>query len=59
FNEPARNLLQHQGSLSKLRRVAAQEGLRSLRLGGIRKVAEGLTTLEEVLRATPVWEAAS
>ncbi len=59
FNEPARNLLQHQGSLAQLRRVAAQEGLRSLRLGGLRKVAEGLTTLEEVLRATPAWEAAN
>ena len=31
--------------------------LRSLRLGGVRKVAEGVTTLEEVLRSTPVWEA--
>ena len=59
FNEPARNLLQHQGSLAQLRRVAAQEGLRSLRLGGLRKVAEGVTTLEEVLRATPAWEAAT
>jgi general secretion pathway protein E len=42
--------------LLQLRRAAAQEGLRSLRLGGVRKVAEGVTTLEEVLRSTPVWE---
>lgn len=56
FNEQARVLLQGQASLSQLRRAAAQEGLRSLRLGGVRKVAEGLTTLEEVLRSTPAWE---
>jgi general secretion pathway protein E len=33
-----------------------QEGLRPLRLAGAMKVAEGLTTLEEVLRSTPQWE---
>jgi general secretion pathway protein E len=57
FNEQARALLQSEGTLMQLRRAAAQEGLRSLRLGGVRKVAEGVTTLEEVLRSTPVWEA--
>ena len=57
FNEQARALLQSEGTLLQLRRAAAQEGLRSLRLGGVRKVAEGVTTLEEVLRSTPVWEA--
>jgi general secretion pathway protein E len=56
FNEQARALLQSEGTLLQLRRAAAQEGLRSLRLGGVRKVAEGVTTLEEVLRSTPVWE---
>ena len=30
--------------------------LRPLRLAGAMKVAEGVTTLEEVLRATPAWE---
>ncbi len=57
FNEQLRSLLQGNASLSQLRRAAAQEGLRSLRLGGVRKVADGQTTLEEVLRSTPVWEA--
>jgi general secretion pathway protein E len=42
---------------SALRRQAMQEGLRPLRLAGAMKVAEGLTTLEEVLRSTPQWEA--
>jgi general secretion pathway protein E len=36
-----------------LRRQAVKEGLRPLRLAGVMKVAEGLTTLEEVLRSTP------
>jgi general secretion pathway protein E len=42
--------------LSALRRQAVQEGMRPLRLAGAMKVAEGGTTLEEVLRATPQWD---
>ncbi len=38
----------------KLRRHAMKEGMRSLRLSGAQKVALGLTTIEEVLRVTPV-----
>jgi general secretion pathway protein E len=41
---------------TKLRTQAIQDGLRPLRLAGAMKVAEGLTTLDEVLRATPAWE---
>jgi general secretion pathway protein E len=40
----------------KLRQLALQDGLRPLRLAGAMKVAEGLTTIDEVLSATPVWE---
>ena len=42
--------------LSAVRRQAMQEGLRPLRLAGAMKVAEGVTTLEEILRSTPAWE---
>jgi general secretion pathway protein E len=42
--------------MSALRRQAVQEGLRPLRLAGAMKVAEGMTTLEEVLRSTPQWQ---
>jgi general secretion pathway protein E len=31
--------------------------MRPLRLAGAMKVAEGVSTLDEVLRATPAWEA--
>jgi general secretion pathway protein E len=39
-----------------LRKQAAKLGLQPLRLAGAMKVAQGLTTIDEVLRATPRWE---
>jgi general secretion pathway protein E len=36
-----------------LRRQAVQDGMRPLRLAGALRVAEGLTTLDEILSATP------
>ncbi|MBC7480622.1 MAG: Flp pilus assembly complex ATPase component TadA [Rhizobacter sp.] len=41
---------------AKLRHQARQDGMRPLRLAGAMKVAEGVTTLGEVLRTTPAWE---
>jgi general secretion pathway protein E len=41
---------------SALRRQALGEGMHPLRMAGVMKVAEGLTTLEEVLRTTPRWD---
>ena len=38
-----------------LRKQALKDGMRPLRLAGTMKVAEGLTTIDEVLRATPGW----
>ncbi|HEY0857025.1 MAG TPA: ATPase, T2SS/T4P/T4SS family [Albitalea sp.] len=40
----------------KLRQQAVKDGLRPLRLAGAMKVAEGVTTMDEVLTATPAWE---
>ncbi len=40
----------------RLRKAAIAEGLRPLRVAGLAKVAEGVTTLEEVLRCTPNWQ---
>ena len=39
--------------LQALRRQAREDGLQSLRLSGAKKVADGITTIEEVLRVTP------
>jgi general secretion pathway protein E len=36
-----------------LRRLAVKDGMRPLRLAGAMKVAEGVTTVEEILRNTP------
>ncbi|MDR0478395.1 MAG: type II/IV secretion system protein [Burkholderiaceae bacterium] len=51
--EPLRALVSEGANLEKLRRQAAQDGMRPLRLAGAMRVAEGLTTLEEVIAATP------
>jgi general secretion pathway protein E len=41
--------------VSALRHQALRDGMRPLRLAGTMKIAEGVTTIEEVLRATPSW----
>ncbi len=41
-------------SLNQLRQQAHQEGMLPLRLAGARKIAEGITTLEEVMRVVPL-----
>jgi general secretion pathway protein E len=47
--------LHPQIDIEALRRISAQNGLRPLRVAGVAKVAQGVTTLEEVLRSTPVF----
>jgi general secretion pathway protein E len=54
--DAARAFIHPHPDAAKLRQQALRDGLRPLRLAGAMKVAEGLTTLEEVLRATPAWE---
>ncbi|SCK40086.1 general secretion pathway protein E [Variovorax sp. HW608] len=43
-------------SMAPLRRQAVADGMRPLRLAGALRIAEGLTTIEEVLSATPPLE---
>jgi general secretion pathway protein E len=40
-------------SVDALRRQGVADGMRPLRLAGALRIAEGMTTLEEVLTATP------
>jgi general secretion pathway protein E len=54
--DAARSAIHPVTDAAKLRHQALADGLRPLRLAGAMKVAEGLTTLDEVLRATPAWE---
>ena len=54
--EEARQAIHPLPDAAKLRTQSLADGLRPLRMAGAMKVAEGLTTIEEVLRATPAWE---
>ncbi len=47
-----RNLVTQNVDAKAIKRVAVQGGMRALRVDGARKVLEGLTSLEEVVRAT-------
>jgi general secretion pathway protein E len=55
-SEAARAAVHPTLDAAALRKTAVREGMRPLRLAGAMKVAEGLTTLEEVLRSTPAYE---
>jgi len=56
LNEAARACVHPVPDAVKLRQQGVKDGLRPLRLAGAMKVAEGVTTIEEVLRSTPAWE---
>jgi general secretion pathway protein E len=56
LGDGARQALHPGLDLPALRRTAVAEGMRPLRVAGVMKVAEGVTTLDEVLRTTPAWE---
>ncbi len=53
LTEAFKDKINREPRLDTLRRQAAQDGMRPLRLAGAARVAEGLTTLEEVLACTP------
>ena len=55
LSDAARQAIHPTLDIAALRRQALADGMRPLRLAGAGKVAEGLTTLEEVLRCTPAW----
>jgi general secretion pathway protein E len=44
-------------NMGALRRQAVADGMRPLRLAGALRVAEGQSTIEEILSATPPLEA--
>ncbi len=48
-----KDLIRTDADLAAIRKQAYKEGLRPMRLSGAQKVAEGITTVEEVLRVTP------
>jgi type IV pilus assembly protein PilB len=52
FTEPVRQLVMTNATVTELRKVAIDEGMYTLRQAGLRKVREGVTTIEEVVRET-------
>jgi general secretion pathway protein E len=56
--EPLKEAIHPALDVPRLTRQAIVEGMRPLRLAGLMKVAEGLTTVDEILRCTPQWTAA-
>ncbi|MFN7857444.1 MAG: GspE/PulE family protein [Acidovorax sp.] len=55
-SEALKDKITQSPSIGVLRRQAVTDGMRPLRLAGALRVAEGLTTLEEVVSATPPLE---
>ena len=54
MSEVLEGLITEQTDHVKLRQAAMKEGMHSLRLSGAHKVAAGMTTIEEVLRVSPL-----
>jgi len=53
MTDAMRKLIAEGADLVQLRSQAARDGLRSLRVSGAEKIAKGMTTLDEVLKAAP------
>jgi general secretion pathway protein E len=49
-----KQLIGADANLNQLRQQAKKEGVEPLRIAGARKILEGVTTLEEVLRVVPL-----
>ena len=52
MSDPQRELVMARASAAEMKRTALQAGMQELRVDGIRKAARGITSIEEVLRAT-------
>ncbi|CAG1066232.1 Type II secretion system protein E [uncultured bacterium] len=52
FSEPVKELVLNGSSTAEIKRAAIRDGMKSLRMSGVTKVAEGVTTIEEILRVT-------
>ena len=52
LSEGVKELVLNGASASELKKQAVKEGMKTLRMSGITKIWEGVTTIEEVLRVT-------
>ena len=53
FSSEIKKIITEHCDISELRKQAIKEGMYSLRLNGAQKVANGTTTIEEVMRVAP------
>jgi general secretion pathway protein E len=53
MTDAMRSLIAQGSDLTQMRAQAARDGLRSLRVSGAEKIAKGVTTVDEVLKAAP------
>jgi general secretion pathway protein E len=53
MTDAMRALISQEGDIVQMRSQAARDGLRSLRVSGAEKIAVGITTADEVLKAAP------
>jgi len=54
LSETLKECINENGHANEIRKQAIKEGMHSLRLSGANKIAKGQTTIDEVLRVTPV-----
>ncbi|HEY9036757.1 MAG TPA: ATPase, T2SS/T4P/T4SS family [Pseudomonadales bacterium] len=54
MSDSTREMVRGDTDLKALRQSAMREGMRTLRLSGAQKVANGVTTIEEVMRVAPL-----
>jgi type IV pilus assembly protein PilB len=54
FSDEIRDMILSGASSIELKRRAVEEGMETLRMAGLNKIRDGITTLEEVLRETVV-----
>ncbi|MCR4287079.1 MAG: type IV-A pilus assembly ATPase PilB [Deltaproteobacteria bacterium] len=52
FTDGLREMVLNGASAAELKKQSVKDGMKSLRMSGITKVAEGVTTIEEILRVT-------
>ena len=53
MTDDMRHLVHSNPDMSRIRQLAMKQGMKTLRVSGASKIVAGLTTVDEVLKATP------
>jgi len=52
ISDKIKDMILHEASVSEIKQQAIREGMSTLRMSGLKKIKEGVTTIEEVMNAT-------